>query len=90
MLNKWAKNKQLTQPEPIKTASFSSFFFFFFFCLLGPHPRHMEVPRVGVKSELQLPAYTTATLDPPQLTEMHRVRPGMEPGPMDINQAHFH
>ena len=21
---------------------------------LGPHPRHMEVPRLGVKSELQL------------------------------------
>ena len=21
---------------------------FFFFCLLGPHPRHMEVPRLGV------------------------------------------
>ena len=27
---------------------------------LGPHPWHMEVPRVGGKSELQLPAYTTA------------------------------
>ena len=24
----------------------------------------MEVPRLGVESELQLPAYTTATLDP--------------------------
>ena len=29
--------------------------------ILGPRPRHMEVPRLGVKSELQLPAYTTAT-----------------------------
>ena len=38
------------------------FFFFFFFCLLGPHPWHMEVPRSGVESELQLPAYTTATV----------------------------
>ena len=28
---------------------------------LGPHPRHMEVPRLGVKSELHLLAYTTAT-----------------------------
>ena len=27
-------------------------FFFFFFCFLGPHPQHMEVPRLGVKSEL--------------------------------------
>ena len=28
---------------------------------LGPHLRHMEVPRLGAESELQLPAYTTAT-----------------------------
>ena len=28
--------------------------FFFFFSFLGPHPQHMEVPRLGVKSELQL------------------------------------
>ena len=26
-------------------------------CFLGLHPRHMEVPRLGIKSELQLPAY---------------------------------
>ena len=32
-----------------------SFFFLFF---LGPHLWYMEVPRVGVKLELQLPAYT--------------------------------
>ena len=31
------------------------------FCFLGPHLRHMEVPNLGVKSELELPAYTTAT-----------------------------
>ena len=30
--------------------------FFFFFFLLGPHLWHMEVPRLGAKSELQLPA----------------------------------
>ena len=29
-----------------------------FFCFLGPHVRHMEVSRLGVKSELWLPAYT--------------------------------
>ena len=34
---------------------------------LGPHPRHMvEVPRLGVQLELQLPAYTTATAPTPQ------------------------
>ena len=37
-----------------------SFSFFLFFSFLGPHPWHMEVPRLGGKSELQLPAYTTA------------------------------
>ena len=30
-------------------------------CFLGPHLRHMEVPRLGVELELQLLAYTTAT-----------------------------
>ena len=30
--------------------------------LLFTHPQHMEVPRRGVKSELQLPAYITATV----------------------------
>ena len=32
-----------------------------FFFFLRWHLWHMEVPRLGVKSELQLPAYTTAT-----------------------------
>ena len=32
-----------------------------FFCFLGPHLQHMEVPRLGTKSELQLPDYTKAT-----------------------------
>ena len=40
--------------------------FFLSICFLGPHPRHTEVPRPGVESELQLPAYAraTATRDP--------------------------
>ena len=33
----------------------------FFFCFLGLHSRHIEIPRLGIESELQLPAYTTAT-----------------------------
>ena len=28
---------------------------------LGLHSRHLEVPKLGVQSELQLPAYATAT-----------------------------
>ena len=41
--------------------TFLFFFFFFFFCLLGPHLRDTEVPRLAVELELQLLAYTTAT-----------------------------
>ena len=29
---------------------------FICFIFLGPHPQPMEVPRLGVESELQLPA----------------------------------
>ena len=32
------------------------FFFFFFLVFFWPHPRHMGVSRLGVKSELQLSA----------------------------------
>ena len=32
----------------------------FFSVFLRQHPWHMEVPRLGVKSELYLPGYTTA------------------------------
>ena len=34
---------------------------FLFFVFLGLHAWRMEVPRLGVKSELQLPTYATAT-----------------------------
>ena len=34
--------------------------FFFFSVFLGLLPRHMEVPRLGIKMELQPLAYTTA------------------------------
>ena len=45
----------------------------FFFFFLAPHPRHIEVPRLGVESELQLPAYTTATAmpDPSRTCDLH-------------------
>ena len=32
------------------------------FALLGPQPQHMDVPGLGVESELQVLAYTTATI----------------------------
>ena len=37
---------------------------FLLFVFLGLHPWHMEVPRLGVKLELQLPTYATATATP--------------------------
>ena len=39
-------------------------FFFFAFLLLGLYVQHMEVPRLGVKSEQQPLATATATPDP--------------------------
>ena len=46
---------------------------FFFFTFLGPHLWYMEVPSLGVESELQLPAYTTATAmwDPSHVCNLH-------------------
>ena len=38
--------------------------FWFFLVFLGLHLRQMEVPRLGVESEPQLPTYTTATAMP--------------------------
>ena len=38
-----------------------SHLFILFFCFLGPHAWYMEVPRLGVESELQLPAYARIT-----------------------------
>ena len=60
-----------------------TFFFFLVFMFIviiiiififsGPHPRHMEVPRLVVELELQLPAYTTATAmpDPSRVCDLH-------------------
>ena len=44
-----------------------------FFVFLGPHPRHMEVPRLGVESAVWLPAYITATamLEPRRVCDLH-------------------
>ena len=49
------------------------FFFFFlgFWSFLGPHLWHMEVPRLGVQSELQPPDYTRATPDPSHICNRH-------------------
>ena len=65
----------------------ANIFFFFFF--LGPHPRHVELPRLGVELELQLPAYPQPQ-DPSHVCNLHHssrqrwipthwARPGIEP-----------
>ena len=50
---------------------------YFFFLFLFIAAQHMEVPRLGVRSELQLLAYTTAQGNSGSLT--HSVRPGIKP-----------
>jgi len=65
---------------------------FVFLVFLEPHMWHMEVPRLAVKSELQLPAYATATAsqDPSRVCTYttahgntgsltHWARPGIKP-----------
>jgi len=56
--------------------------FFFFFGFLGPHLQHVEVSRLGVKSELQLPARATAHSNARSLT--HWVRLGIKPASLWI------
>ena len=57
---------------------FLFFVFWVYFCFfLGPHLRHMKVPKIGVKLELQLPAYATvtATQDLSHACNLHSSRP---------------
>ena len=62
MLQVWAsKDKREIEKKRKKENIKCSIYLAPFFCFLGPQLRHMEVPRLEVKWELQLPAYTTAT-----------------------------
>ena len=65
------QSTEFTHWEPVGVLGLYMFVSFFFFCFLGPHPRHMEVPRLGVQSELELLAYTTvtATRDPSHICD---------------------
>ena len=46
---------------------------FIYLVFLGWHPRHIEIPRLGVEWELKLLAYATATAmpDPRQVCDLH-------------------
>ena len=65
---KWQKNKKTKKKKEKRQRKIrgkkhaENFFFCLLACFLGSQPWHMEVPRLGVKSELLLPAYTTATV----------------------------
>ena len=50
---------------------------FFVFCFLGLHPRHREVPRLGVQSDLWLPPCATATT-PPDLSHIFKLQHSSE------------
>ena len=63
---------------------------FFAFIFLGPHPGHMEVPRLGVEWELQRPACATATAvqDPSCVFDLHHSsRQQWIPGPTERGQG---
>ena len=72
-----------------KYTSLASLFFFFFFSLfLGPHPSHMEVPRLGVELELQLTATATATSTATARSELH-LRPTLQLMAMSDHLTHW-
>ena len=69
------------------------FWFWFWFWFLGPHPRHMDVPRLGVKVELQLLAYATATAmpDPSLVCNLyHSSQQHWIPNPLSKARARTH
>ena len=82
-LSNWTERSKNLLRKGVMSAHTASFFFFFFLSFflllvllllfLGPLPRHMEVPRLGVESELQPPACAraTATQDPSCICNLH-------------------
>ena len=62
-----SRSRDETEENPdVKNGSKLCFVLFLSF--LGLHERHMEVPRLGVESELQLLAFATAHGNPGSLT----------------------
>ena len=65
IVNMDLKKKRPNQIFSIRNLLYFIFLiFFYFFAFLGSHPWHMEVPSLGVESELQPPAYATAIEKP--------------------------
>ena len=67
-LNTWISSLSFFLQPPLHP-----FIYLFIFVFLGLHLRHMDVPRLGVDSELQLLAYTTGTAmpDPSYVCNLH-------------------
>ena len=68
------KNYRISALVNIQKYSSNEQEFVFFFCFFfGAHPWRMEVPRLGVQLQLQLLAYTTATVkqDPSHICDLH-------------------
>ena len=74
-------------------------FMHFFFVFLGLHPQHMEIPGLGVESELYPLAYTaaTATSELNLVCHLHNssqkcriLNPLSEPVLLDAGQSPFH
>ena len=59
--------------SPLSTLNSILLHFILFQFILGPHLQHVEIPRLGVESELQLPAYAIATAmwDPSHVCDLH-------------------
>ena len=62
-----------TQMDQLFTFCSLCFSLFLIYLFLGAHLGHMDVPKLGVRWELQLPAYTTATAtrDPSCICNLH-------------------
>ena len=59
--------------SPLNVCEIPYFIFIYLVFFLGWHLQHVEVPRLGIESELQLPTYTTATAtqDPSCVCDLH-------------------
>ena len=66
--------KEIQIPYSVLSSTPHVSFFFFFLSFLGPHLQHMEVLRLRIQSELQMPAYaaTTAMPDPSRICNLHQ------------------
>ena len=76
----------LTSPRPFIPSCVGrdkysiNYYYYYYYYFSGLHPWHMEVPRLGAESELQLPAYTaTGTRDKPLLQSTPQLTAKLDP-----------